>query len=343
MPEVLRDWREGKKDRVFWYRAGDGTDPLWIFKPDGSHTVVTEQVRNTLQVVAGDWSGDGVEDLLLYGPGTLPDRVWTSHAGPFTSRSITINGRYQAVAVLAIPFDEVLLFGTGDKPDRYMHNAGSGFRTQPVLLPARGKAYTAGLGAAIVYSPLDFENIVIDDGDTAGSYYLSDSRDVGARPRPPDRELRERRLPRRVLVRQGHQHRRGLVRPQPDLAEAPAGRQAPDGTDRRAGRAIRPYDADELARSGTTSWQVWAAFHATSACPGSADSAMPQSAASATNASTTFVSKWVPRPASMWASAAGRLPAGPVGAVRGERVPHVGHRDDPGLERDLGRPRSPSG
>ena len=240
VPEVLRDWREGKKDRVFWYRAGDGTDPLWIFKPDGSHTVVTEQVRNTLQVVAGDWSGDGVEDLLLYGPGTLPDRVWTSHAGPFTSRSITINGRYQAVAVLGIPFDEVLLFGTGDKPDRYMHNTGSGFQTQPVLLPARGKAYTAGLGAAIVYSPLDFENIVIDDDDTAGSYYLSESRDVGPGHVPLIGNFENDDFLDVFWYGKGTNTDEVWYGHNPDLAEAPFGRHAPDGTDRRPGRANRP-------------------------------------------------------------------------------------------------------
>jgi hypothetical protein len=179
-PEVLRDWRSGKKDRIFWYRAGDGTDPLWIFAADASHTVVTEQVRNTLQVVPGDWSGDGVEDLLLYGPGTLPDRVWTSHAGHFTSKSISINGRYQAVAVLGVPFDEVLLFGTGDKDDRFLHNSGSGFQIESVYLPARGRAATAGIGAAVVYSPLDPENIVISDGASADTFYLSDTHDVGA-------------------------------------------------------------------------------------------------------------------------------------------------------------------
>jgi hypothetical protein len=179
-PEVLRDWRDGKKDRVFWYRPGEGTDPLWIFKPDATFTTVTSQIRNTLQVVPGDWSGDGVEDLLLYGPGSLPDRVWTSHAGAFTSKAITINGRYQAVTVLALPYDEVVLFGTGAKEDRYLHNSGSGFQIQPIFLPARGKAVSAGIGAAIVYSPLDPENIVVDFDGTAETFLLSESRDVGA-------------------------------------------------------------------------------------------------------------------------------------------------------------------
>ena len=63
-PRVLTDWREDKKDRVFWYRPGDGTDPLWIFSPDATHTAVTHQVRSDLQVVAGDWSGDGVDDIV---------------------------------------------------------------------------------------------------------------------------------------------------------------------------------------------------------------------------------------------------------------------------------------
>jgi hypothetical protein len=178
-PVLMHDIRSGKQDRIFWYRPGEGTDPLWIFAPDGSHTVVTEQIRSDLQVIAGDWSGDGVEDLFLYGPGSLPDRIWTSHRGHFTSTNKTVNGRYQVAAVYALPRDEVLFFGTGDKPDVYWHNSSSGFHSQPIYLPARGKPATVGIGAAVIYSPVDRDNIVLDFGDTAETFYLSDTHDVG--------------------------------------------------------------------------------------------------------------------------------------------------------------------
>ena len=37
----------------------------------------------------------------------------------------------------------------------------------------------------------------------------------------------------------------------------------------------------------------------------------------------------------MWASATGRFPTGPIGPVGRQRVPHVGHGDDAGLERNV--------
>ena len=179
-PRVLHDYREGNKDRVFWYRPGDGTDPLWIFDADATYTTVTNQIRSTLQVIAGDWNGDGMEDLLLYGPGSLPDRLWRSRRGPFTSTNLSINGRYQATTVYAVPYDEVLFFGTGDNPDVYWHNSAGGFDSQSIYVPARGKAATAGIGAAIIYNPVGDDDVVIDSGDSAAAYALSDTRDIGS-------------------------------------------------------------------------------------------------------------------------------------------------------------------
>jgi hypothetical protein len=178
-PVVVHDFRSDKQDRVFWYRPGEGTDPLWIFHADATHTTVTEQIRNDLQVIAGDWTGDGVEDLLLYGPGSLPDRVWTSHKGHFSSRAVSVNGRYQVATVAQPQYDEVLFFGTGDKPDVMWHNSSSGFRSEPIYVPARGKPVTAGIGSAIVYSPIDRDDVVISDGTDAAAFYLSDTHDVG--------------------------------------------------------------------------------------------------------------------------------------------------------------------
>ncbi|MBV9952580.1 MAG: hypothetical protein JO291_11555 [Acidimicrobiia bacterium] len=178
-PVVLHDYRSGKQDRVFWYRPGDGTDPLWIFHADATHTVVTEQIRNDLQVIAGDWTGDGVEDLLLYGPGSLPDRIWTSHSSHFTSRSVTVNGRYQVATIVEPQYDDVLFFGTGDKPDVIWHNSASGFHSSSIYVPARGKPMTAGIGAAIVYSPVDRDDLVLSDGTNAAAFYLSDTHDMG--------------------------------------------------------------------------------------------------------------------------------------------------------------------
>lgn len=179
-PKVLRDWRAGGKDRVFWYRPGSGTDPLWIFNADGSYQSTTHKITSNLQVVPFDWNGDGMEDLLLYGPGSLPDRVWRSQGGAFVVSNLSISGTYQAVVVRGETLDDILLFGSGSRTDKYLQNIGSRFRSEDVYLPARGTAYTVGQGGAVVYSPLDRENILVEEGSTVETFYLSETRNVGA-------------------------------------------------------------------------------------------------------------------------------------------------------------------
>jgi len=179
-PKVLRDWRAEGKDRIFWYRPGSGTDPLWIFDVDGNHRSISQQIQANLQVVPGDYTGDGVEDLLLYGPGSLPDRLWRSHDGPFTSTKLSINGTYQAALVLGEEYDDVVLYGSGTRSDRYLQNDGGSFSTLSIHLPARGTATSVGLGLTVVYSPSDRENAVVEvSDDVVVTSYLSDTRDVG--------------------------------------------------------------------------------------------------------------------------------------------------------------------
>ena len=130
-PEVLRDYRDGAhKDRVVWQRTSKGHDVVWAFDGDGLGGYRSERVeiRTDVAVRAGDWDGDDLDDLLLYGPGTVEDGLWLSGSDDgFTEHDLEINGEYQPVTVIGAERDGVFLFGSGAAADRYLRSEGSSF------------------------------------------------------------------------------------------------------------------------------------------------------------------------------------------------------------------------
>jgi len=77
---------DGRTD-VYWYRAGSGTDVIWYGDSgaDEANHAYTQQSMNvsgTYRPVAGDFDGDGRDEVFWYGPGSAADTLWD-----FTSRS----------------------------------------------------------------------------------------------------------------------------------------------------------------------------------------------------------------------------------------------------------------
>ena len=83
---------------IYWYRAGSGNDWIWFGDSgadEDNHTYAqdSENVSGTYLPVAGDFDGDGKDEIFWYGPGATADSLWnftsrTSH----TSSTRTVSG-----------------------------------------------------------------------------------------------------------------------------------------------------------------------------------------------------------------------------------------------------------
>lgn len=65
----------------------------------GSRSCIPVSVAGSYQPVAGDYNGDGVDDIIWYAPGGATDYLWQGTVyGRFVGRAITVNGTYTPVA-----------------------------------------------------------------------------------------------------------------------------------------------------------------------------------------------------------------------------------------------------
>ena len=147
------------------------------------------EIRTDVAVRAGDWDGDDLDDLLLYGPGTVEDGLWLSgREDGFTEHALEINGEYQPVTIIGAERDGVFLFGPGAAADRYLRSEGSSFTSAPVdSFPTGGVAYGADArGFAFVHSTTTGtrEDGFIVEAGRGRRFKLSESHDIGAGIRP---------------------------------------------------------------------------------------------------------------------------------------------------------------
>lgn len=85
---------------IIWY-SPTGTDYLWVAsgnrsKPFNSRVLAT-QISGTYIPIVGDFSGSSRDDILWYRPGTATDSLWTTSSAAWTSKRVTINGRYEPI------------------------------------------------------------------------------------------------------------------------------------------------------------------------------------------------------------------------------------------------------
>jgi hypothetical protein len=127
------------RDEVFAYRAGEPQDEYLVVFDNGgipggdlNGTVFPFNVNGTgYRPVAGDFDGDGRDEIFWHGPGTIPDSIWNfQSATSVTSVPYSVNGSYQPLAgdYTGDAVDDIHWYAAGTAPDYvWEFNAGGSF------------------------------------------------------------------------------------------------------------------------------------------------------------------------------------------------------------------------
>ena len=123
---VVGDFDGDGFDDIFWYNPGSASDYIWwgaANVDDGAAFAQHSPSVNgaSYEPFAGDFDGNGIDDIFWYSPGGGADFVWwySSTRGSYSSASRTLNGTYD-------PFvgdfdgdgkDDALLYGPGSGGD----------------------------------------------------------------------------------------------------------------------------------------------------------------------------------------------------------------------------------
>lgn len=100
---VIGDLDGDGDDDVFWYGPGRRTDAIWWMEGGvvkQSTKAAGHQIGGSAyRPVAGDFDGDGRDEILWYGPGGLSDSIWSgiTPQGAKTSTATKVGGNYRAL------------------------------------------------------------------------------------------------------------------------------------------------------------------------------------------------------------------------------------------------------
>ena len=163
-PKVLHDYRSrGAKDDILFLGPGSAKDYYWHFADKttspyiapSTYTSRELKVNGAYQLVIGDFSGDFLEDVVLYQQGTAPDYKWVSTvAGAFTQTSLSMAGFYKPVTIFGEFRDSILWWGNGTGAPRFWRSTGSTFQNVPIdPADVAATVVPAGLDGALIEVP----------------------------------------------------------------------------------------------------------------------------------------------------------------------------------------------
>ncbi len=96
--------------------------------------LVVLDILGTYVPLAGDFDGDGYDDILWYGPGDARDSLWLGRADGFMTRDVTVRGVYEP---LVGDFDgdgrdDIFWYGPGADKDSRWYGTATGFKHEPI-------------------------------------------------------------------------------------------------------------------------------------------------------------------------------------------------------------------
>ncbi len=103
------------------------------FLPDGFYPREAS-VHGTYEPLAGDFTGDGRDDVVWYGSGSAPDVQWTARGGQqFSSSSLSVSGVYDPIVgdFDGNGIDDIFWYGRGSDPDVLSWGRTTGFTSSP--------------------------------------------------------------------------------------------------------------------------------------------------------------------------------------------------------------------
>jgi hypothetical protein len=153
------------RDEVFEYRPGAGADFMFVdFRVNSSNRPDFQQISYTIPgtpvVFAGDFDGDGHDELFLYGAGTAPDAIWDFvDDTTVQSHPVRVDGLFFAVPgdFDSDGDDDVLWYAPGQVADEIWElRPGFQHTTHPIditgdYVPLRGRFTGDGADDVVLY------------------------------------------------------------------------------------------------------------------------------------------------------------------------------------------------
>jgi FG-GAP-like repeat len=157
------------REEIFTYISGDITDTMMQFSrlgpepgSDVAFDVTTFTVNGRYDPVAGDFDGDGFDEILWYAPGTRQDFLWNfTSTTTVSSTPYTANGYYQPFAgdLTGDGADDVVWYAPGTRQDYvWDYNPGGGYNSAArtingTYVPVPGSFGTNNTDDVLWYAP----------------------------------------------------------------------------------------------------------------------------------------------------------------------------------------------
>ena len=128
---LAADINGDRRDDVVFYNRSTGQASLWVWQAGGGFRSQRINPGPGRQPLVGDFTGDGTQNILWYGPGALSDSMWSWTGGSVRVTPTNVSGHYQPIVgdFDGNGVDDIFWYGPGAAPDStWLHQRGGGYR-----------------------------------------------------------------------------------------------------------------------------------------------------------------------------------------------------------------------